>query len=151
MTLDFGLINGSNGLTWTSDKSVLNNIEQNGQLFGSLAGVSINDDGEVIALFDNEQTRNLYKVPVTTFNNPNGLEPLSGNVYRQTFAAGVPLANASNQGGVGRIIPQSLETSTVDLANEFTSMIMTQRAYSAATRIITTSDDMLAELMQIKR
>ena len=83
------------------------------------------------------------------FINQNGLEPKSGNVWIETDFSGSPVALAPNTGGAGLISPGSLEASTVDLADEFTNMIITQRAYSASTRIITTADEMLEELSLI--
>ncbi len=150
-TLDLGTIGQADGMTQFEGAFTPNFINQNGKQFGSLTGVTVNESGEVTALFDNGETRLIYQVPVVAFNNPNGLEPKSGNVWIETDFSGAPVALAPNSGGAGLISPGSLESSTVDLADEFTNMIVTQRAYSASTRIITTADEMLEELIRVKR
>ncbi len=150
-TLDLGTLNQADGITQFEGSFTPNFINQNGKQFGSLTGVTVNESGEVTALFDNGETRTIYQVPVVTFNNANGLEPKSGNVFIETDFSGSPVALAPNTGGAGLISPGSLEASTVDLADEFTNMIITQRAYSASTKIITTADEMLEELIRVKR
>ncbi len=149
--IGFGTIGGTEGLTQYNGSSVLNNYSQDGKQFGSLTGVSISKTGEVTAKFDNGHHRLLYQVPVTTFNNPNALEAKTGNAYIETDASGSAVAHVSGEGGAGLITPNSIESSTVDLADEFTDMITTQRAYSASTKIITTADEMLEELIRVKR
>jgi len=151
VTLDLGTLNQADGMTQFEGAFTPNFINQNGKQFGSLTGVTVNESGEVTALFDNGETRLIYQVPVVTFNNANGLEPKSGNVWIETDFSGSPVALAPNTGGAGLISPGSLEASTVDLADEFTNMIVTQRAYSASTRIIITADEMLEELIRVKR
>lgn len=151
INIDFGTLNGNDGLTQFNGASGVEGYDQDGEQFGSLTGVSVNEQGEVTALFDNGVTRKLYQVPVTTFNNPNGLQQKTGNVFIETDASGAAIAHVSGAGGAGTIAPSSIESSTVDLANEFTDMITTQRAYSASTKIITTADEMLDELIRTKR
>jgi flagellar hook protein FlgE len=90
-------------------------------------------------------------IPVATFVNPNGMNPLTGNVFQQTDSSGLPVVREAGSAGAGTVAQATLESSTVDLGEEFTTMITTQRAYSAAAKIITTSDDMLEELIRIKR
>jgi flagellar hook protein FlgE len=89
-------------------------------------------------------------VPVATFVNPNAMESISGNVYIETDFSGAPTVREAGEGGAGDVTGASLESSTVDLGEEFTNMIVTQRAYSAAAKIITTADEMLDELLRIK-
>jgi len=151
LNIDFGTIGGTDGFTEFSGSSVLNTFAQDGKQFGSLTGVAVNEFGEVTALFDNGDSRLLYQVPVTTFNNPNGLQTKTGNVFLETDASGAAISHISGEGGAGSITPNAIESSTVDLANEFTNMITTQRAYSASTKIITTADEMLDELIRTKR
>ncbi|WP_259783131.1 flagellar hook protein FlgE [Aestuariispira ectoiniformans] len=151
INIDFGTIGGNDGLTQYNGASGVEGYDQDGEQFGSLTGVSINEAGEVTALYSNGVTRKLYQVPVTTFNNPNGLQQKTGNVFIETDASGAAIAHVSGAGGAGSIAPSSIESSTVDLANEFTDMITTQRAYSASTKIITTADEMLDELIRTKR
>lgn len=124
---------------------------QNGAKFGNFAGVSIGSDGIVTALFDNGVTRAVFQIPVATFVNPNGMQSLSGNVFIGTDFSGEPTLRGAGSAGAGQINASSLEASTVDIGEEFTTMIVTQRAYSAAAKIITTADEMLDELVRIKR
>ena len=101
------------------------------------------------AQFSNGLTQNVYKVPVATFTNPDGLGQMSGNAYAATQSSGAPNINLADSGNAGSIQSKSLEGSTVDLATEFTNLITTQRAYSACARIVTTADQMLQELEQL--
>ncbi len=125
-------------------------VNQNGAELGQRTGVSIDEDGYVIASFSNGEFRSLYKLPVATFSNPNGLQARSGNVYAQTTDSGQYNLREAGQGGSGLVQGGSLEQSNVDLSEEFTKMIVTQRAYSAGTKVISTADDMLKELMQLR-
>ena len=93
----------------------------------------------------------MAKIAVATFPNPDGLAQASGNAYRSTLVAGEMTIKEAGVGGAGRISPSSLEASTVDLSSEFTGLIQTQKAYSACSRIITTADQMLEELINLKR
>jgi flagellar hook protein FlgE len=90
-------------------------------------------------------------VAIATFANPDALRPVSNNAYRVSLESGVYNLKAPGTGGAGEIAPSSLETSTVDLSLEFTGLITTQRAYSASSKIITTADEMMEELLRIKR
>ena len=119
--------------------------------FGNYTGINISEDGIVTALFDNGQRLDIYQMPLGMFRNPNGLEGRTGNVYLETNVSGNFQLNLAGNGGAGDIAPAALEASTVDLAEEFTKMIITQRAYSANTKVITTADDMLEELIRVKR
>ena len=108
-------------------------------------------DGVVSALFDNSQVRKIAQVAIATFPNSDGLQAISGNAYSGALAAGTMTLKTAGAGGAGKISPSSLEASTVDLSAEFTGLISTQKAYSASSKIITTADTMLDELIQIIR
>jgi flagellar hook protein FlgE len=151
VTFDFGSIGSTDGLTqFASDNSVAY-VTQNGAEVGELNGVSLNEDGYVIASFTNGEERKLYRLPIATFANPAALDPRSGNIFAQTDASGEFNLRFSGSGGAGTVTPSALEAANVDLADEFTKMIVTQRAYSANARIITTTDEMLDELIRISR
>ena len=149
--VDLGTAGLSDGLTQSSGAYSIGFINQNGVQFGSFSGVAISDEGLVVALFDNGETLPIYKIPLATFANPNGLSAKTGNIYLASDTTGTPILRDAKSAGAGTIAAGSLENSTVDLGTEFTNMIIAQRAYSAATKIITTADDMLNELVQIKR
>ncbi|MGE5475615.1 MAG: flagellar hook-basal body complex protein [Bacteroidales bacterium] len=139
------------GMTQLNGDYQLAYWSQNGAKFGNFSGVSIGSDGIVTALFDNGVTRPVFQIPVSTFVNPNGMESMSGNVFIATDNSGEPTLRSAGSAGAGQVNAASLEASTVDIGTEFTTMIVTQRAYSAAAKIITTADQMLDELVQIKR
>ena len=149
ISLSLGTVGGSDGLTQADAPSVLNGTNIDGTPYGSVTGVSVAKDGTVTAQFSNGLSQDVYKVPVATFTNPDGLGQMSGNAYAVTKASGAPNINLANSGTAGFIQSKSLEGSTVDLATEFTNLITTQRAYSAGARIITTADQMLQELEQM--
>ena len=90
-----------------------------------------------------------YQLPISTFANPLALDPRTGNVYAQTDKSGAFNLRAAGSGGAGKIAGSALENANVDLADEFTKMIVTQRAYSANARVITTTDEMLDELIRL--
>jgi flagellar hook protein FlgE len=151
ITLDLGTIAGTDGLTQFAGNFTISNIDQDGVRFGNYTGITISDQGIVTALFDNGQRQDIYQLPLGMFRNPNGLEQKTGNVYLETDRSGNFQLNLAGNGGAGDIAPGALESSTVDLAEEFTKMIITQRAYSANTKVITTADEMLDELIRVKR
>jgi flagellar hook protein FlgE len=151
IALDFGTVGVADGLTQFGGNFSPTFTQQDGAQFGTYSGLSINDDGLVTAVFDNGQMRPIYRLPIATFVNPNGLEAQTGNVFRATAESGNALLRHANSGAAGAIEQSSVEASTVDIGEEFTSMIVVQRAYSAATRIITAADEMLEELIRVKR
>ena len=149
ITLNAGNVGTNDGLTSLSGDFTTNYITQDGAKFGSYSGVSISEDGVVTALFDNGETRPIAILPLATFANPNGMEALTGNSWIETDYSGQAMLKQAGTSGAGQISSNSLEQSTVDLATEFSNMIVTQRAYSAATKIITTADEMLDELTRM--
>lgn len=151
ISLGLGTDGGLNGLTQNGDVSTLFSKEVNGGLMGDVASVSITTAGQVNAVFEDGTIRAIYQLPIATFQNPDGLNAVSGNAYVASLDSGSPAINAANTSGSGAIAAGKLEASTVDLAGEFTNMIRFQRAYSASSKIITTVDEMLQELGNIKR
>jgi len=150
--LSMGSAGEFDGLTnFSSDFTGFTELNQNGLKFGNFTGVSVDEEGTVTAVFDNGRRKDIYKLPIAMFSNFNGLEERSGNAYLQTGESGDFLLAEAGVGGAGDLTPSALESSTVDLAEEFTKMITTQRAYSASTKVITTSDEMLQELTQAIR
>jgi flagellar hook protein FlgE len=149
--LSFGSLNASTGLTQFDNSSSMSSSTVNGALFGSLSGISVATDGTVTAQFSNGLTQEVYKIPLATFSNPDGLSQLSGNAYTESTASGSPTISEADAGSAGTIKSESLEESTVDLATEFTNLITTQRAYSAASKIVTTASTMLDDLINMVR
>ena len=118
---------------------------------GDVKLIDVSEDGIVTAIFDNGETTPIAQIPLATFTDANSMSALTGNVWIETTGSGQPTLRTATQAGAGEITESSLEKSTVDIAEEFTDMIVVQRAYSAAARIITTADTMLEELLTIKR
>jgi flagellar hook protein FlgE len=145
------LASAAGGLTQYNSQSVVQSVNTNGTAFGNLTNIEVDEDGYVSAIFDNGVTRRIAQVAVATFSNPNGLKGVNGNAYRVTNESGTYSLKAPGSGGAGSLAPSTLEASTVDLSTEFTGLITTQRAYSASSKIITTADQMLEELLNIKR
>jgi flagellar hook protein FlgE len=151
IAVNLGAPGQADGVTQFDTASTLYSTNVNGALFGGLSGVRVDSDGFVIALFDNGVEKKIYKVPVATFTNPDGLVPLSGNAYRRSVESGDVALKEAKNGGAGSVAAAALEQSTVDLGKEFSDMIVIQRAYSAASKIIMTADEMLEELTRLKR
>lgn len=148
---NLGTVGLTDGLTQFAGEFSIGFINQDGVRFGNFTGVNIDDDGFVTALFDNGQQQPVYKLPLAVFPAPNSLELRDGNAYIETDGSGNVILLEANTGAAGSVASSSLEASTVDLADEFTNMIVTQRAYSANAKIITTADEMLEELIRIRR
>jgi flagellar hook protein FlgE len=149
LSVNMGTVNSSNGVTQYAGPSTLSGSTVDGALFGSLSGVTVGTDGIVTAQYSNGLSQNLYQLPLATFANPDGLTAVSGTAYSASTASGAAMLNSPNAGGAGAIESSELEASTVNIDTEFTNLITTQNAYSAAARIVTTADQMLQTLDQI--
>jgi flagellar hook protein FlgE len=149
LTLD---IEDEGALTqYASDDGVielqLDGLDVDGAKYGAFTSVEVSSDGLVTAYFDNGLTMPIYKIPVATFTNPNGLQALSDNVFLPSVASGDYILRDSGEGNAGLIRGSSVESSTVDIADEFSRMIIAQQAYSAASKVVTTADEMIDTLM----
>lgn len=122
-----------------------------GNKMGFLDTFSIGPTGEVFGIYTNGESQKIAKIRVATFKNPAGLEKTSENMFQMTNNSGEPNVTDPGQGGSGSLNPGTLEMSNVDISREFTEMITTQRGFQANSRIITTSDEMLQELVNMKR
>lgn len=150
ITFDLGDAGTTSGMTQLATASGFTSLDQNGSPTGQLSGLSIDKDGYVIASFTNGTTSALYQIPIATFANPGGLEPRSGNLYAGSETSGNVYFRAAGEGGAGTLATSSVEASNVDIADEFSKMIVTQRAYSANTKVISTANEMLQDLLQLK-
>jgi flagellar hook protein FlgE len=139
------------GITQFDSQSALISSTIDGAVFGNVTGVNIGQDGVVTALFDNGLTRQVYKLPLAVFQNADGLTRRQSNAYSASDNSGTYSLVDPLSGGGGQIASSTLEASTVDLAAEFSRLIITQRAYSASTKIITTANELLQELTQVIR
>jgi len=151
VTLDFGAVGTYGGLTqFAGDYSPLD-VSANGSSSGTLTRAEVSESGDVFGIFDNGMRRALFSIPLAMVTNPNGLIETNGNAYLLSSESGpLELASAS-AGSAGTITSGALETSNVEIAEELTSLIQIQRAYSSNAKIVTTVDEMLDETMRIKR
>ena len=138
-------------MTQNDSTSSVTSINTNGTPTGSLSSVQVGNNGEVTAVFSNGTTRTIAQLAIATFANPDGLTSVSGDAFQTSLASGTYNLKIAGTAGAGTISPSDLESSTVDLSAEFTNMITTQRAYSASSKIITTADSMLQDLISIIR
>lgn len=138
-------------LTQWESKSTAWAEHQDGYTMGNLTSYTIGIDGVIQGIYDNGESRNLARVAIANFQNPAGLLQAGNSLYQVSNNSGDPLVGAPGEQGMGALLPGSLEMSNVDLSEEFTDMIITQRGFQANSRIITTSDEMLQELVNLKR
>lgn len=121
------------------------------QSWGNLADVTIQQDGTIIGYHAVHGYMDLGRIDIATFDNPNGLSQIGGTMFAATVSSGNPIVNVAGQGGAGNVLSGALEMSNVDLSQEFTDMITTQRGFQANSRTITVSDTLLEELLSLKR
>ena len=139
------------GLTQYSAPSSSGITDQNGAGVGALTTFTTTSDGQLIGIYSNGKKQALAQVAIAIFNNADGLEKVGDTSYRTTVNSGVALIGAATVGGRGSIQGGTLEMSNVDLASEFTNLIVAQRGFAANSRTMTAADEMLQELMSIKR
>jgi flagellar hook protein FlgE len=140
---------GSQGLTQfasTGGTATINNLSQNGFAAGQLQSLAINNNGVVVGTFSNGQNIDLAAVTLSHFNGTNFLQALNGEAYAATEQSGAAIAGSS-----ATISGSSLEGSNTDIADQFTQLIVTQQAYSANTKVITTANDMIQDLLNVLR
>jgi flagellar hook protein FlgE len=151
ITLNLGTSGQPDGLTQVASPFGIASVKQDGFGAGSLASVNVNEQGILTATYDNGQSRALYQLALAHFAAPEGLEPIGNQLYRATVTSGNAAIGAPGSQGNGTIVASALEQSNVSLAQEFINLISTQRAFQASTRIITASDTLLGDLINIIR
>jgi flagellar hook protein FlgE len=137
------------GITQLDSQSVTQSITNNGTAFGNLTNVEIDANGIVTAVFSNGVTRPIAQVAIATFPNPDGLTPVNGDAFQVSQNSGTYTLEQPGAGGAGQIDPSTLESSTVDLSSQLTELITSQSAYSASSKIITTANQMMHDLLNI--
>jgi flagellar hook protein FlgE len=124
---------------------------QDGNAQGTIESFSINDSGEITGSFSNGLVDKLGKIALANFNNPGGLNELGNSLYGKSSDSGDARTGSASNSGFGSLIPGALEMSNVDLSEEFSKLIIAQRGFQANSRVITTSDDILQEIVNLKR
>lgn len=155
VSLDLGTVGAATGLsqysTGSDELSVDLVADQDGVAMGSLTGISIAEDGTVSGVYDNGMTRAIYKIPVATFTNADGLQAESGGVYYATDQSGASTLRFSGSNGAGTIFGSQLELSTADTNTEFSRMMEAQQAYSGAAQVVSTARSMFDTLISAVR
>jgi len=152
IVLNLGQFQMTNGLTQFAGNNIdVSRLTQDGVPQGLLRDVSVRDNGDVELQYDNGRSRIYFRTPLAQFYDPNALRREVGQGFTETFDSGAPRISAAGENGAGSLRGSALEGSNVDIAEEFSKMIVTQRAYAANTRVISTADEMLAEIINIKR
>lgn len=151
MTLGSNVERQSAATTSFSGASSITFRDQDGYTFGFLQNISIDRDGILRGRYSNGQTIDLYQITLYRFNSPHNLRREGGNLYSQTADSGESAPGPANNNGLGKIHSNSLEQSNVDLATEFVRMITTQRGFQSNSKIITSTDEMLQQVIQMKR
>ena len=140
---------GSGGVTQFANPNgnvQVNLLQQNGYAAGELQTVTVSDKGRVVGSYSNGRTIDLAEITLASFNGANQLKRIDGGAFEASDASGPPTYNAP-----GKIVGSSLEGSNTDIADEFTKLIITQQAYSTNTRVISTSNQMVQDLLNMLR
>lgn len=145
VAVDLSTVTGYAGLDTVSAGT------QDGQAAGTLLSFALGADGTITGAFSNGLKQVIGRIALAAFTNPGGLEKAGGSLFGTSVNSGDPLVGTAGTGGRGSLAGGSLEMSNVDLSSEFTSLIIAQRGFQANSRIITTSDEVLGELVNLKR
>ena len=137
--------------TGFADLDTIAASDQDGREPGTLQSFSLSKDGTLVGSFSNGATEAIARIALATFTNSGGLEKAGGSTYRTSINSGGATLGTAGSGGIGSLMGGALEMSNVDLSQEFTNLIVAQRGFQANARIITTSDEVLQELTNLKR
>lgn len=157
ITFDFGediavdAANGLEGTTQFGSVSTTSFLDQDGYSAGTLKSLTINDEGLMSGIFTNGQTKSIAQVVLAKFISQEGLIKQGNSLYAESFESGQPIVTGPGNSGTGGILANTLELSNVDLAGEFVKMIIMQRGFQANSRMVSTSDELLQELVNLKR
>jgi flagellar hook protein FlgE len=149
--LRLGEAEGPNRLTQYGELQTASILDQNGSAAGSLQSFTVSQEGLVVGSYSNGRTRAIGQIALASFANPEGLEKVGGSNYRATMNSGLAQMGTAGAGGRGLMSTGTLEMSNVDLAQEFTNLIVAQRGFQANSRVVTTSDELLQEVVNLKR
>lgn len=146
---DYGL---PNGLTqYAGTQYNLRGLTQDGVAPGSFSSVSTQANGNIVVNYDNGQSRTIAQVPLITFNSPNALQRQDGQSFTATSGSGSPLAEEASTNGAGNLVVSSIESSNVDIASEFSKLIVAQQAYTANAKMVTTTQQLLTITIDMKQ
>ncbi len=158
--ISFSTSDGSNPVSSQIDLTQISDLagsasasitSQNGNAEGTIQSYAINDSGQIIGTFSNGLTDTLGQVALANFNNPAGLNAIGSSLYSESANSGTPQVGTASTGGRGSLVAGALEMSNVSLANEFSNMIVAERSFQANSKVITTSDTMIQDLVNLKQ
>jgi len=139
-----------NGLTQNASSFYVSNLKQDGYAPGELTGMTFSENGTLTARYSNGQTQSTGQIQLANFRNVQGLEPSSGDYWKETVSSGAPIKNAPGSGNFGKISSGTLEDSNVDLTAELVNMMTAQRAYQANAQTIKTQDQIMSTLVNLR-
>jgi flagellar hook protein FlgE len=148
---NFGATGNAQALRQFAGQSSVAALSQDGSALGTLQSFTIGQDGVVTGVFSNGRTRPIGQIALAGFSNASGLEKTGNSLYRSSVNSGLPQIGQAGSGGRGTLSGSTLEMSNVDLAQEFTNLIIAQRGFQANSRVITASDELLQDLVNLKR
>ncbi|CAH2600380.1 Flagellar hook protein FlgE [Rhodovastum atsumiense] len=151
ITLDLGTIGQTNGVTQFSSTYTLRGLTQDGVPPGSFSSLTTTSSGDIYANYDNGQNRLIARVPIATFPNADALQRQNGSSFTVTTESGNPSLQDAGTNGAGTLVTKAVEGSNVDIASEFSKLIVAQRTYSANTKMVTTADELLQQTIDMKR
>lgn len=152
IALNLGTIGGTGGMTqFAGSGYTLRGISQDGVPPGNFSSLTMQSNGNVVVNYDNGQTRTIAQVPLATFAAPDALQRQNGAAFTATIASGPALAQAAGTNGAGSLVTSSIEQSNVDIATEFSQLIVAQEAYSANAKTVTTADTMMQATINMVR
>jgi flagellar hook protein FlgE len=153
LAFEFGLDgsgdSNSGNITQLSSDSTVTSLDQDGFSVGHLVSLQVKTDGSIVGRYDNGQDITLGMVAVATFDSTTGLERMGSNSFRATRTPGEPTFGVPGEGGRGDIFGSSLEASNVDIEDEFVNMITAQRSYQANSRVMSATNELLRELVNL--
>jgi flagellar hook protein FlgE len=139
------------GITSYAGASTAAAVSQDGSPMGSLQAFTMSPDGTLVGVFSNGLKEPLAQIAMAAFNNPGGLEKAGDSQFRATVNSGAPQLGVAGNGGRGLLQSAALEMSNVDLAQEFTNLVIAQRGFQANSKVVSTSDELLQDLVNLKR
>lgn len=151
VSIDVGTIGDVTGISQFASPNTVIADSQDGYSAGYLTSIGIDSNGTVTGVYTNGKSQTLAQIMIADFSNPSGLLKVGNNMYQETGNSGLPIVGAAGESIQGKIVPGALEQSNVDIAKELTQMIIAQRGFQANSRVITTADTLLGELVNLKR
>ncbi|WP_346356152.1 flagellar hook-basal body complex protein [Azotosporobacter soli] len=149
-TLDFSGLTSTNASTTSSSDASSLSFTQDGYAAGTMESWSVSTDGSIVVSYSNDQKKTIAQLALATFSNASGLEKTGSSLYSSSNNSGDPVYTTAGSGGTGSLSSGTLEMSNVSLASEFTNLMIAQRAYQANTKVISTADEMLQSLINMK-